>query len=126
MLSRNLKLNSSSKFTKPSDISHRRNEEPNFPNHEDFLENWIYCELLLTPNRPLVHTSFTYPKLNMDGFSLLNGSLGYVDSTQEVEWNSLHAERGIGKEGKIATIHATFIKRTFLSNSSTATIAQSA
>ena len=39
---------------------------------------------LLTPNRPLVHTSFTYPKLNMDGFSVLNGSLGYVDSTQKI------------------------------------------
>ena len=51
----------------------------------------------LTPNRPLVHTSFTYPKLNMDGFSLLSASLGYEDNSQEVKWNSLHAERGIGK-----------------------------
>ena len=41
--------------------------------------------IFLTPNRPLVHTSFTYPKLNMDGFSVLNGSLGYEDSTQEVQ-----------------------------------------
>ena len=31
----------------------------------------------------------------MNGFSLLNGSLEYVDSIQEVEWNSFHA--GIGK-----------------------------
>ena len=75
----------SSKFTKPSDISHRRNEEPNFPNHEDFLENWIYCELLLTPNRPLVHTSFTYPKLNMDDFSVLAGLLEFVDRIKDVE-----------------------------------------
>ena len=43
--------------------------------------------------RPLVHTSFTYLKLNMDGFSLLDGSLGYVDSTQEVEWNSINAPK---------------------------------
>ena len=46
----------------------------------------------LTPNRPVAHTSFTYRKLNMDVFSVLDGSLGYVDSTQEVEWNSLHAQ----------------------------------
>ena len=46
----------------------------------------------LTPNRPVAHTSFTYRKLNMDVFSVLNGSLGYLDSTQEVEWNSLHAQ----------------------------------
>ena len=42
----------------------------------------------LTPNRPLAHTSFMYRKLNMDSFSVLNGSLGYVDSTQKVEWNA--------------------------------------
>ena len=29
----------------------------------------------------------------MDDFSVLAGSLGYVDSTQEVEWNSLHAQK---------------------------------
>ena len=32
----------------------------------------------LTPNRQLAHTSFTYRKLNMDGFSVLNASLGYM------------------------------------------------
>ena len=47
---------------------------------------------VLTPNRPLAHTSFTYRKLNMDGFSALNDFLGYVDTTQEKEWNSLHAQ----------------------------------
>ena len=62
----------------------------------------------------------------MDGFSLLNGSLGYVDSTQEVEWNSLHAERGIGKEGKTVIFHATFIKRSFSPNLFIPAIAQSA
>ena len=67
----------------------------------------------LTPNRPLVHTSFTYPKLNMDGFSLLNGSLGYVDSTQEVEWNSLHAERGIRKGKGSGIMHIRYIKLSF-------------
>ena len=59
----------------------------------------------LTPNRPLVQTSFTYPKLNMDGFSLLSASLGYEDSSQEVEWNSLHAERGIRKGEGSGIIH---------------------
>ena len=38
---------------------------------------------ILTPNRPLAHTSFTYRKLNMDGFSDPNGHLGHVDSTQK-------------------------------------------
>ena len=68
----------------------------------------------LTPNRPLVHTSFTYPKLNMDGFSLLSASLGYVDSSQEVEWNSLHAERGIRKGEGSGIIHISYIKLNFL------------
>ncbi len=49
----------------------------------------------------------------MDNFSGPGGPLGYGDSTPKVEWNSLHAERGIGKEGKIATIHATLIKHFF-------------
>ena len=59
----------------------------------------------------------------MDDFSLLAGLLGYVDSTEEVEPNSLHAQEGIGKEGKIVTICATFIKQIFLPNSSTTTLA---
>ena len=46
----------------------------------------------LTPNTPLIHTSFTYSKLNMDDFSIQSGLLGYLDSTQEVELKSLHAE----------------------------------
>ena len=29
----------------------------------------------LTPNRPVIHTCFTYPKLNMDDFSILACSL---------------------------------------------------
>ena len=36
---------------------------------------------------PLIHTS-----LNMDDFSVLTGLLGYLDSTQEVELKSLHAQ----------------------------------
>ena len=46
----------------------------------------------LTPNRPLLHTSFTYPKLNMDGFSILNGFFGYVDSTQKIFLKFFHAQ----------------------------------
>ena len=46
----------------------------------------------LTPNRPLAHTSFTYRKLNMDDFSVLNGFLGYVDSTQKIFLKFLHAQ----------------------------------
>ena len=29
----------------------------------------------------------------MDDFSILAGPLGYVENTQEVEWNSLHAQK---------------------------------
>ena len=52
-----------------------------------------------------IRTSFTYPKLNMDDFSVLDGPLGYVDSTGEVKWNSLHAGRGIGKGKGSGIIH---------------------
>jgi hypothetical protein len=46
----------------------------------------------------------------MDGFSVLDGSLGYVDSTQEVEWNSLHAQRGIEKGKVSGIIHIWYIE----------------
>ena len=46
----------------------------------------------LTPNRPVIHTCFTYPILNMGDFSALYGPLGCIDSTQKVKGNSLHAE----------------------------------
>ena len=46
----------------------------------------------LTPNTALIHTSFTYSKLNIDDFSVLTGFLGYLDSTQEVELKSLHVQ----------------------------------
>ena len=29
----------------------------------------------------------------MDNLSVLAGPLGYVDSTQEVEWNSFHSQK---------------------------------
>ena len=45
----------------------------------------------------------------MDNFSGPGGPLGYGDSTQEVEWNSLHAEWGIGKEGKTVKLSVTYI-----------------
>ena len=41
-----------------------------------------------TPNTPLIHTSFTYSKLNMDDFFVLTGLLGYL----EVELKSLHVQ----------------------------------
>ena len=46
-----------------------------------------------TPKTSLIHASFTCSKLNMDDFSVLAGPLGYVDSTQEVEWNSFHSQK---------------------------------
>ena len=80
----------------------------------------------LTPNRPLVHTSFTYPKLNMDGFSVLNGSLVYGDGSKKFKWNSLHAQQGIGKEEKTIIFSITFKFRNVLRFSPFARIAQSA
>ena len=49
----------------------------------------------------------------MDGFFVLDCSLPYVDSTQEVKWNSLHA--GIGKNEGIGSgiIHIMYINVTF-------------
>ena len=86
-------------------------------NKESFgqLEHFFGCVILysnkssLTPYRPLRQTSFTYPKLNLDGFTVLNASLAYEDSTQEVKYNFLHA--GIGKmEGEGSGImHITYI-----------------
>ena len=62
----------------------------------------------LTPNRPVIHTCFTYPKLNMDDFSDPSDCLGCVDSTAEVEWNSIHAQKGIGKGKGSGIIHIWF------------------
>ena len=47
----------------------------------------------------------------MDGFSDLNGSLGYEDGTRKVEWNSLNAQRGIGKGKGSGIIHICYLKR---------------
>ena len=45
----------------------------------------------------------------MDDFSVLAGPLGYVvDSTQEVEWNSLRAQRGIGKGKGLGIIYTWY------------------
>ena len=45
----------------------------------------------------------------MDDFSVLAGPLGHGDSTKEVEWNSLHAERGIGKGKGSGIMHTRYI-----------------
>jgi hypothetical protein len=45
----------------------------------------------------------------MDDFSVLAGPLGYVDSTKEVKWNSLHVLRGIGKGKGMGIMHITKI-----------------
>ena len=59
----------------------------------------------LTANRPLIHTCFTYPKLNMGDFSVQSGPLGHGDSTKFFLWNSLHAAKGIGKGKGFGIIH---------------------
>ena len=58
-----------------------------------------------------------YPKLNIDGFFDLNGSLGYEDSTQEVEWNSLHVQRGIGKSEGTEILHIRYTELIFFRKS---------
>ena len=83
----------------------------------------LYIDTQLTPNRPLVHTSFTYRKLNLGSFSVLACSLSYVDSPQEVERNSVHAETEIWKDEKTVTIYAKFINQTFLLASSDVALA---
>jgi hypothetical protein len=56
------------------------------------IQEWFVFKSRLTPNMPVAHTSFTYRKLNMDGFSVLNGFLGYVDSTQKIFLKFFHAQ----------------------------------
>ena len=48
--------------------------------------------IALTPNRPVVHTCLTYPKLNMGDFSALTGQLGQVHMAKEIFPIFLHAE----------------------------------
>jgi hypothetical protein len=71
--------------------------------------------VLTTPNTPLIHTSFTYSKLNMDDFSVLAGPLEYVDSTQEVEWNSFYAQKSFITEFAILCKNPPFyeVKKIF-------------
>ena len=49
--------------------------------------------LTLTPNTPLIHTSFTYRKLNMDEIFGLKFYLLYVHTSQNFLLKSLHAQR---------------------------------
>ena len=49
----------------------------------------------------------------MDDFS----ALGYEDSTQEVEWNSLHVQRGIGKGEGTGIMHIRYTELTFFRKS---------
>ena len=47
----------------------------------------------LTPNTPLIHTSFTYRKLNMDEICGLKFYLSCVHTSQIFLLKSLHAQR---------------------------------
>ena len=64
----------------------------------------------LTHNRPLIQLWCPRPKSNMGDFSFLSGPYVYEEATQGKEWNSLHALKGIGKEGKTVTLSITYIK----------------
>ena len=50
----------------------------------------------------------------MDDFSVLSSPYIYVEATREKEWNSLHALKGIGKEGKTVTLSITYTQQSFL------------
>ena len=52
----------------------------------------IYVQVL-TPNTPLIHTSFTYPKLNMDEIYGLKFYLLHVHTSQKKLLKSLHAQK---------------------------------
>ena len=62
---------------------------------------WPICHLLhkdeellaLTPNTPLIHTSFMYRKLNMDEICGLEFYLSCVHTSQKILMKSLHAQR---------------------------------
>ena len=53
----------------------------------------IQGNLTLTPNTPLIHTSFTYRKLNMDEICGLKFYLLCVHTSQKFLLKSLHAQR---------------------------------
>ena len=75
--------------------------------HAESFECVIFLQYL-TANRPLIHTCFTYPKLNMDDFSVQAGPLGHGDNTKFFLWNSLHAQKGIGKGKGFGIIHICY------------------
>ena len=68
-------------------------------NSQTLFENRIldlkFCVLIeiLTPNMPLIHTSFTYRKLNMDEICGLKSYLSCVHTSQKILLKSLHAQR---------------------------------
>ena len=57
------------------------------------LDKWGIKGDLLTPNTPLIHTSFTYSKLNMDEIRGLKVYLSYVHTSQKFLLKSLHAQK---------------------------------
>ena len=83
-------------------------------------------KICLTRNSPQIRLWCPRPKSNMYDFSVLSGSYVHVEATQEKELNSLHALKGILKEGKKVTLSITYIKRSFLHKLAIASIAQSA
>ena len=55
--------------------------------------DFLSTRLLLTTNMTLIHTSFTYSKLNMDKICGLKFYLSFVHQSQKVLLKSLHAQR---------------------------------
>ena len=64
------------------------------PKHwSQVLQFLITIWYFLTPNIPLIHTSFTYRKLNMDEICGLKFYLSCVHTSQKFLLKSLHAQR---------------------------------
>ena len=55
--------------------------------------DYLVLSPLLTANTALIHTFFTYPKLNMDVICGLKFYLLYVHTSQNFLLKSLHAQR---------------------------------
>ena len=72
--------------TTEQDLKSVRQEKINL---EEELETLRY----LPANTPLIHTSFTYPKLNMNDICGLKFYLLYVHTSQKFLLKSLHAEK---------------------------------
>ena len=78
----------------------------------------VQCIWTLTRNRRLIRLWCPRPKSNMDDFSIPTDAQVYVDATQEKEWNSFHALKGIqGRRENSCTFYYIYKMNFFSENS---------